>query len=123
MEQRYGTDPSNRYGTEVWNGGMERVWSRTLFRTLYFDSHPYVFHIIRRTPQRSQTQQRNIQPASARAGSVAPGLQSLRRRASHALAPGVTMVPIDQMQTLVDYLEISINDSELLLNMINIDIT
>ena len=34
MEQRYGTDPSNRYGTEVWNGGMERVWSRTLFRTL-----------------------------------------------------------------------------------------
>ena len=41
MEQRYGTDPSNRYGTEVWNGGMERVWSRTLFRTLYFDLHPY----------------------------------------------------------------------------------
>ena len=40
MEQRYGTDPSNRYGTEVWNGGMERVWSRTLFRTLYFDLHP-----------------------------------------------------------------------------------
>ena len=24
MEQRYGTDPSNGYGTEVWNGGMER---------------------------------------------------------------------------------------------------
>ena len=42
MEQRYGTDPSNRYGTEVWNGGMERVWSRTLFRTLYFDLHPYI---------------------------------------------------------------------------------
>ena len=41
MEQRYGTDPSNRYGTGVWNGGMERVWSRTLFRTLYFDLHPY----------------------------------------------------------------------------------
>ena len=43
MEQRYGTDPSNRYGTEVWNGGMERVWSRTLFRTLYFDLHPCVY--------------------------------------------------------------------------------
>ena len=43
MEQRYGTDPSNRYGTEVWNGGMERVWSRTLFRTLYFDLQPYIF--------------------------------------------------------------------------------
>ena len=24
MEQRYGTDPSRRYGTGVWNGGMER---------------------------------------------------------------------------------------------------
>ena len=24
MEQRYGTDPSNRYGTGVWNGGMEQ---------------------------------------------------------------------------------------------------
>ena len=23
MEQRYGTDPSRRYGTGVWNGGME----------------------------------------------------------------------------------------------------
>ena len=37
MEQRYGTDPSK----EVWNGGMERVWSRSLFRTSYFDLHPY----------------------------------------------------------------------------------
>ena len=37
MEQRYGTDPSRRYGTGVWNGGMERVWSRSLFRTSYFD--------------------------------------------------------------------------------------
>ena len=46
MEQRYGTDPSNRYGTEVWNGGMERVWSRTLFRTLYFDLQPYVYMYI-----------------------------------------------------------------------------
>jgi len=32
MEQRYRTDPSNRYGTGVWNGGMERgygtgVWN------------------------------------------------------------------------------------------------
>ena len=32
MEQRYGTDPSRRYGTGVWNGGMERgygtgVWN------------------------------------------------------------------------------------------------
>ena len=42
MEQRYGTDPSRRYGTGVWNGGMERVWSRSLFRTSYFDLHPYV---------------------------------------------------------------------------------
>ena len=41
MEQRYGTDPSRRYGTGVWNGGMERVWSRSLFRTSYFDLHPY----------------------------------------------------------------------------------
>ena len=40
MEQRYGTDPSRRYGTGVWNGGMERVWSRSLFRTSYFDLHP-----------------------------------------------------------------------------------
>jgi len=24
MEQRYGTDSSRRYGTGVWNGGMER---------------------------------------------------------------------------------------------------
>ena len=24
MEQRYGMDTSNRYGTGVWNGGMER---------------------------------------------------------------------------------------------------
>ena len=24
MEERYGTDPSNRYGTGVWNGDMER---------------------------------------------------------------------------------------------------
>ena len=43
MNQRYGTDPSRRYGTGVWNGGMERVWSRNLFRTSYFDLHPYVF--------------------------------------------------------------------------------
>ena len=43
MEQRYGTDPSNRYGTGVWNGDMERVWSRTLFRTFYFDLHPYIY--------------------------------------------------------------------------------
>ena len=42
MEQRYGTDPSRRYGTGVWNGGMERVWSRSLFRTSYFDLHPYI---------------------------------------------------------------------------------
>ena len=42
MEQRYGTDPSRRYGTGVWNGGLERVWSRSLFRTSYFDLHPYV---------------------------------------------------------------------------------
>ena len=34
MDQRYVTDPSHRYGTDVWNGGMERVWSRTLFQTL-----------------------------------------------------------------------------------------
>ena len=46
MEQRYGTDPSNRYGTGVWNGGMEWVWSRTLFRTLYFDLHPYIYIYI-----------------------------------------------------------------------------
>ena len=37
MEQRYGTDPSRRYGTGVGNGGIERVWSRSLFRTSYFD--------------------------------------------------------------------------------------
>ena len=43
MEQRYGTDPSRRYGTGVWNGGMERVWSRSLFRTSYFDLHPYIY--------------------------------------------------------------------------------
>ena len=43
MEQRYGTDPSRRYGTGVWNGGMERVWSRSLFRTSYFDLHPNLF--------------------------------------------------------------------------------
>ena len=43
MEQRYGTDPSRRYGTGVWNGGMERVWSRSLFRTSYFDLHPYMY--------------------------------------------------------------------------------
>ena len=42
MEQRYGTDPSRRYGTGVWNGGMERVWSRSLFRTSYFDLHPNI---------------------------------------------------------------------------------
>ena len=30
MEQRYGTDPSNRYGTELWNEGMDRVWSPAL---------------------------------------------------------------------------------------------
>ena len=24
MDQRYGTDPSRRYGTGVWNGGMGR---------------------------------------------------------------------------------------------------
>ena len=40
MEQRYGTDPSRRYGTGVWNGGMEQVWSRSLFRTSYFDLPP-----------------------------------------------------------------------------------
>ena len=51
MEQRYGTDPSRRYGTGVWNGGMERVWSRSLFRTSYFDLHPYVYtHIHTYTP-------------------------------------------------------------------------
>ena len=43
MEQRYGTDPSRGYGTGVWNGGMERVWSRSLFRTSYFDLHPYIY--------------------------------------------------------------------------------
>ena len=45
MEQRYGTDPSRGYGTGVWNGGMERVWSRSLFRTSYFDLHPYTYMI------------------------------------------------------------------------------
>ena len=43
MEQRYGTDPSRRYGTGVWNEGMERVWSRSLFRTSYFDLPPYIY--------------------------------------------------------------------------------
>ena len=28
MEPRYGTDPSNRHGTGVWNGGMERGMER-----------------------------------------------------------------------------------------------
>ena len=46
MEQRYGTDPSRTYGTGVWNGGMERVWSRSLFRTSYFDLPPYVYIYI-----------------------------------------------------------------------------
>ena len=46
MEQRYGTDPSRRYGTGVWNGGMERVWSRSLFRTSYFDLPPYIYVCI-----------------------------------------------------------------------------
>ena len=46
MEQRYGTDPSRRYGTGVWNGGMERVWSRSLFRTSYFDLLPYMYNLI-----------------------------------------------------------------------------
>ena len=27
LEQRYGRDPSNSYGTGVWNRGMEWVWS------------------------------------------------------------------------------------------------
>ena len=44
MEQRYGTDPSRRYGTGIWNGGMERVWSRSLFRTSYFDLPPYIYY-------------------------------------------------------------------------------
>ena len=59
MEQRYGTDPSNRYGTEVWNGGMERVWSRTLFRTLYFDLHPYVSNFAGLIILHHQTNQSN----------------------------------------------------------------
>ena len=46
MEQRYGTDPSRGYGTGVWNGGMERVRSRSLFRTSYFDLHPYMYIYI-----------------------------------------------------------------------------
>ena len=46
MEQGYGTDPSRRYGTGVWNGGMERVWSRSLFRTSYFDLPPYMYIYI-----------------------------------------------------------------------------
>ena len=46
MEQRYGTDPSRRYGTGVWNGGMERVWSRSLFRTSYFDLHLVAYILI-----------------------------------------------------------------------------
>ena len=46
MEQRYGTDPSRRYGTGVWIGGMEWVWSRSLFRTSYFDLHPYIYICI-----------------------------------------------------------------------------
>ena len=57
MEQRYGTDPSNRYGTGVWNGGMERVWSRTLFRILYFDLHLYMgdaLAVNKYTPKTSQ---------------------------------------------------------------------
>ena len=41
MEQRYGTDPSNRYGTELWNEGMDRVWSRTLFRKILNLTAPY----------------------------------------------------------------------------------
>ena len=34
-----------KYGTEVWNGGMERVWSRSLFRTSYFDLPPYIYNV------------------------------------------------------------------------------
>ena len=53
MEQRYGTDPSRRYGTGVWNGGMERVWSRSLFRTSYFDLPPYIYIIAYMDPMGS----------------------------------------------------------------------
>ena len=31
MDQRYGIEVWN--GSFLWNGGMERLWSRSLFRT------------------------------------------------------------------------------------------
>ena len=55
MDQRYGTEVWNRgmeqrYGTEVWNGSFKEVWnggkkrvSWSLFRTSYFDLPPYMY--------------------------------------------------------------------------------
>ena len=72
MEQRYGTDPSRRYGTGVWNGGMERVWSRSLFRTSYFDVHPYIYIYIR-TPKLSIPRNRSMPINNSK---LSPGFQA-----------------------------------------------
>ena len=45
MDQRYGTEVWNRGMERILQGGMERGWSRSLFRTSYFDLPPYISHI------------------------------------------------------------------------------
>ena len=41
LDQRSGSNPFERSGSEVWIGGLDRVWDRGLIQTLRFEPQPY----------------------------------------------------------------------------------
>ena len=48
LDQRSGSNPLERSGSEVWIGGLDRVWERGLIQTLHFEPQPYIYiYIIR----------------------------------------------------------------------------
>ena len=42
LDQRSGSNPFERSGSEVWIGGLDRVWERGLIQTLHFEPQPYI---------------------------------------------------------------------------------
>ena len=44
LDQRSGSNPFERSGSEVWIGGLDRVWERGLIQTLHFEPQPYVLN-------------------------------------------------------------------------------
>ena len=43
LDQRSGSNPFERSGSEVWIGGLDRVWERGLIQTLHFEPQPFSF--------------------------------------------------------------------------------